>query len=92
MALLEKMSKQEEGWRLEEGEENNEQWSMTQGALISTVEGVGCFITSFCPTIIDAQLIPTTKEVTMASQRTATHPILSQQYLTELLGAALPHG
>lgn len=36
MALLEKMSKQaqEEGRRLEEGEENNEQWSMTQGALI----------------------------------------------------------
>lgn len=95
MALLEKMSKQaqEERRRLEEGEENNEQWSMTQGALIIPQwRGWGCFITSFCPTIIDAQLIPTTKEVTMASRRTATHPILSQQYLTELLGAALPHG
>lgn len=40
-----------------------------------TVEKGGLwFITSICPTIADPQLIPATKEVTMASRRTATHP------------------
>lgn len=40
----------------------------------------GGFITSICPTITDPQLIPATKEVTMASRRTATHPNTTTLY------------
>lgn len=86
--------------RTEDGGGGGKQWALVHdsGALgvliIPQWKGRGRFITFICPTITDPQLIPTTKEVTMASQWTATypHPVLSQQCLAELLGAALPHG
>lgn len=58
---------------------NNEYESMTQALWEhwSSHSGGGgeWDITSICPTIADPQLIPTTKEVTMASQWTATIPL-----------------
>lgn len=86
MTLPGKMSKQtqEGGRRMQEGEANNERWSMTQALWehwsSHSGGGGGWFITSVRPTITDPQLIPTTKEVTMASQRTATHPNTTTLY------------